>query len=72
MENRRYPDKLEALVPRFIGELPIDPFSGRSFIYQTEGKGFIVTSIGPNRKTDESKAGAAESERDDIVWRCSR
>jgi ABC-type transport system involved in multi-copper enzyme maturation permease subunit len=47
-----YPDTLSSLAPGIIPEPPLDPFTGKDYIYRREGKGFIVYSVGPNEKDD--------------------
>jgi len=47
-----YPENVEALVPGILGEIPIDPFTGKPFVYRREGQGFIVYSLGSNEKDD--------------------
>jgi hypothetical protein len=51
--NGRYPESLEALVPGHLSEVPIDPFTGKPFVYRREGEGFIVYSLGSNEKDDD-------------------
>jgi len=70
-----YPDDLAALVPHFIGEIPLDPFTGNPFIYRTEGVGFILYSLGPNLTDDGGiylRGKRNQIEKDDISWRVPR
>lgn len=55
-ETGRYPDSLEALVPKYIASLPSDPFTGDAFIYRLiapgadeHGRGYILYSTGPDQ-----------------------
>lgn len=70
----RYPDKLDALAPEFLKELPPDPFTGKPFVYRREGEGdaagFVVYSVGDNL-TDDGGAGRSEG-KDDIAWEGGR
>ena len=68
-EHGAYADKLEQLTPGILKELPLDPFTGKSFIYRREGKGFVVYSVGEDLKDD----GGVEERalKPDIVWRCT-
>jgi len=52
-QRDHYPEKLEALVPEFLDELPIDPFTGKPLIFrlQVDG-GIIIYSVGSNEKDD--------------------
>jgi hypothetical protein len=51
-----YPESLEALVPGILAEVPIDPFTGKPFVYRREGEGFIVYSLGSNEKDDGGRS----------------
>jgi len=51
-----YPESLEALVPGILKEVPIDPFTGKPFVYRREGEGFIVYSLGSNEKDDGGRS----------------
>ena len=61
-EHGEYPDSLDQLTK----ELPLDPFSGKPFLYRKEADGFIVYSVGKN-ETDDGGDG-----KNDIVWRCAK
>ena len=37
-KNLRYPEKLEDLQPEFIDSIPLEPKTGRPFIYDSDGK----------------------------------
>jgi hypothetical protein len=50
-----YPEKISELVPDYLDKAPLDPFNGKPFVYQREDSGFIVYSIGSNRKDDEGR-----------------
>jgi hypothetical protein len=67
-----YPSALAGLVWQPPTE---DPFSGKPFVYQPQGSGFVLYSIGPNLKDDggkePSKPGKIQEEGD-MVWRCKR
>ncbi len=66
-----YPGTLKELALNTTRELPLDPFTGQSYIYRKEKEGFIVYSVGANLKDDggedERHGGLYEI---DIVWRC--
>jgi len=51
-----YPEALDALVPGILNEVPIDPFTGKPFVYRREGEGFIVYSLGSNEKDDGGRS----------------
>lgn len=52
----QYPENLEALVPTILKEVPIDPFTGKPFLYRRQGQGFIVYSLGSNQKDDGGRS----------------
>jgi hypothetical protein len=54
--NGTYPETLDALVPGILTEVPIDPFTGKPFVYRREGEGFIVYSLGSNQKDDGGRS----------------
>ena len=64
MKHGAYPEKLDALVPDFIDKLPVDPFSGKDYIYRRDGKGFIVYSIGANGADDGGMRSDVRDEGD--------
>ena len=68
-EHGAYPDSLEALAS--TAPTSVDPFSGEAYHYRREGEGFLLYSVGPNRKDD---GGMKVEKRDegDIVWTCVR
>lgn len=46
-QEQKYPESLEQLVPRFLAQVPVDPFNGRPLRYLREGEdGAIVYSVG--------------------------
>jgi len=70
----QYPESLEALVPGLLDEVPIDPFTGKSFVYRRDGEGFIVYSLGSNRKDDGGRSTweitqVVMEKDDDWTWR---
>ncbi|HET6453590.1 MAG TPA: hypothetical protein VFI02_04245 [Armatimonadota bacterium] len=54
-----YPETLADLGKRLGWEIPTDPFSGKAFVYQRTGEGFVLYSIGPNLRDD---GGLSEEE----------
>jgi hypothetical protein len=36
-KNLKYPEKLEQLQPEFIDKIPLDPKTGKPFIYESDG-----------------------------------
>jgi len=72
-ERGQYPESLAEL-EEFVGrELPADPFSGNSLVYQREGDGFLIYSWGANLEDDGGSPSPPErAEEGDMVFRCLR
>ncbi|MBP1768437.1 MAG: Bacterial type secretion system protein [Candidatus Aminicenantes bacterium] len=69
-----YPASLEELVPGLLNEVPVDPFTGKPFVYRREGEGFIVYSLGSNEKDDGGRSTymitqLVMEKDDDWTWR---
>ncbi|OQB74831.1 MAG: hypothetical protein BWX89_00319 [candidate division TA06 bacterium ADurb.Bin131] len=62
----KYPENLTQLIPVVLPELPIDPFTGRQYIYRKNVDSIIVYSVGEDMKDD----GGIEEKtlKPDIVW----
>ena len=43
-----YPEQLDALVPRYLPAVPIDPFTDTPLIYERRGDGYLLASVGQN------------------------
>ncbi|MCI0379357.1 MAG: hypothetical protein L0215_17240 [Gemmataceae bacterium] len=48
-KHGRWPDKLDALQPDFLGDVPPDPFDGQPLRYRKTKNGVVVYSIGPSK-----------------------
>jgi hypothetical protein len=59
-----YPQSLEALG---LDRLPLDPFTGRPYLYRREGEGFVVWSVG-----DDGLDGGGVSDLEDVPLRAKR
>jgi hypothetical protein len=51
-DHRRYPAKLDDLAPRYLAVVPDDLFSGKSLIYRPSERGYMLYSVGVNKKDD--------------------
>ena len=59
-----YPPSLEALRPE-LGEMIIDPFTGKPFVYRTHPKrGFQLYSVGENRRDDGGQLSVDQRQGD--------
>ena len=72
-QHRAYPANLADLQATLDRPLPLDPFSGKDFIYRTEDRGFILYSVGRDLKDDQGQAPTPETHgAGDIVWTCEQ
>jgi hypothetical protein len=60
------PAGLEAIAPALGGTLPLDPFTGESYVYRPLADGFVLYSLGFNGTDDQ---GVHNDAHGDIVWR---
>jgi hypothetical protein len=51
LDRGDYPDDVSALVPGYLDQLPIDPYTGRTPVYARQGSGFLLqgTASTPER-----------------------
>lgn len=66
-----YPDALGAIVPEYVDQLPLDPFSGEDYLYRLQDDGFLLYSIGENEKDDGGAPLVRSQGRvisGDILW----
>ncbi len=49
LEKGGLPERLEELVPDYLPELPLDPFSGRPLVYRKTRDGYLLYSLGADR-----------------------
>jgi hypothetical protein len=75
-QHGRYPESLSRLQGTLDWAIPPDPFSGKAFVYRTEGEGFVVYSLGPDMEDGGARLQLGDDkgnrEKGDIVWRCER
>ncbi|MBU0534232.1 MAG: hypothetical protein KJ887_05515 [Candidatus Omnitrophica bacterium] len=72
-KNGNYPEILGKLAPKFLKEIPIDPFNSESLKYSSYIGGFKLYSFGPNMQNDfgtpRAKRGNVPASTDyDIGW----
>jgi hypothetical protein len=51
-QHGRWPDTLDALVPEFLPEVPLDPHDGKRLRYRRLEEGVVIYSVGPNLTDD--------------------
>jgi hypothetical protein len=54
-EQGRLPPSLEQLVPTYLQQVPLDPFSGRPIIYHPQGTNWLLYSVGEDGVDDGGK-----------------
>jgi len=59
-QHGRLPERLNELTPILLAEVPEDPFTGAELKYRRTEKGYLIYSVGPDRKDD---GGLEQSER---------
>lgn len=62
-EQGKLPERLEQLTPGYLQEMPIDPFSGRAFVYRYAGDTFVLYCIGADGNDD----GGKPTEKDNLL-----
>ena len=70
-KHGKYVNSLEQLSPEILPVLPLDPFTGKDYIYKKKDKGFIVYSLGKNLRDDGGLRRKAREKDYDIVWECA-
>jgi hypothetical protein len=65
-EHNNYPSQLTELAPKYLRQVPLDLFSGKTLPYSTSGGGYLLYSVGPNGKDDQARAYDDEPAGDDI------
>jgi hypothetical protein len=66
-ETGKYPKSLDELAPKYLSEIPLDPYTQKSFVYLPRDASFLIYSFGPNAKDDGGKMTTAINE-DDIPF----
>lgn len=65
-DNKRYPEKLADLAPKYLKAVPGDVFSGKLLVYWPAAKGYVFYSVGANGKDDGGKLLTDEPPGDDV------
>lgn len=52
LQHQQFPPSLDALVPDFIAQLPLDPMSGQPLGYRTNQTGYVLYSVGEDGVDD--------------------
>lgn len=68
------PDSLQALVPEYLKDVPIDPMDAQPLRYKREGSQFLLYAVGPNGLDESGDAHVSQLTKrtilqlPDIVW----
>ena len=54
-ERGSYPEKLDALAPKYLEEVPTDLYSGKALIYRPSKNGYLLYSVGVNGLDDQGR-----------------
>jgi hypothetical protein len=68
-DHGSYPNKLEALAPKYLAEIPQDLFSGKALIYRPSEKGFLLYSVGINGRDEQGRSYDDDPPGDDLAVR---
>jgi hypothetical protein len=64
-----YPATLDAVLP-ILPQMPLDPFTGKPYLYRREGVGFVVYSVGINGIDNAGQGG--DTGEENIAFRSPR
>jgi hypothetical protein len=64
-----YPTALEALVPKYCSEVPLDRFTAQPLRYRRQDDGFLLCSVGRNGADDTVQTVDSRPQGDDLVLR---
>lgn len=67
-ENDKPPESLEDLCPKWLPDVPVDPFSGKPMKYKKEDNKWFVYSVGEDGKDDRGQ-GTSWQGKPDIVFK---
>jgi hypothetical protein len=68
-KSGKVPESLDALVGGQLSSLPLDPFSGKSFVYHPQGTNWLLYSVGPDGRDDGGmRAGQLHLNRGDLFF----
>jgi hypothetical protein len=67
-----YPATLDALVPKYCSEVPLDRFTAKPLRYLPRADGYLLYSVGDNATDDGGRTSDAQPRGDDIVLEIPR
>lgn len=63
MANHRWPKNIEELIPKYLGEIPIDPWNGQPMRMKQVDGGLVVYSVGKDQTDGGGEIGSSEDVR---------
>lgn len=72
LSERALPSSLDQLVPKYLDEMPRDVINGGPMHYRSDGKEYVLWSVGWNEKDDDGEASLNEKSPEkklDWVWK---
>lgn len=68
LDHGSFPPSLDALVPQYLDDLPLDPFDNAPLKFRVRGGDLLVYSIGPDRKDDGGAPFDQQAKTGDLVF----
>ena len=69
LHNGRLPESIDDLAPDFLPSVPLDPFTGKPLRYRRTSEGFVVYSVGEDRKDDGGLLDEFQTRDPDLGYR---
>ena len=68
-EQGRAPNRLEQLVPKYLQNVPFDPFGGNPLVYRAQGTNWLLYSVGKDGVDDGGKrVGTSPASKGDLFF----
>jgi hypothetical protein len=67
LQEHKMPRRIEELTPKYLAEIPQDPYSGKPLLLTASKTNIVVYSVGPNLKDDRAKADDVAANYSDQV-----
>jgi hypothetical protein len=58
IQNKDWPPNLQALAPKYLAEVPLDPFTGTPLLFKKQPEGLVIYSVGPDGRDDGGRFDA--------------
>lgn len=68
LDHGTFPATLDALVPQYLDEVPLDPFSNQPLKYRVNAGSALIYSIGPDQHDDGGAPYDPRNARGDVVF----